>query len=264
MNSPRFEPKADNLFRIVHPAVYTTLSAEIRKAETAGASPVEMTGLLKDVLHKYPWHFEAAYRLAGLQQDVGDFQAACNTRFRACRHLMELLPEEDEDSIALDWEARENQAPMLLLHGSGIDHFLVYEFEMAAALFETLLDLDEEDHQNASQPLACCYVALNEPESFEAVWPDLDDKSAEKALVALWAHLEFDRGFAPGELAEFKQRFPEVYREFTADSHPVDEAYLADVDSERPSKAARARLLWLQTEHLWAKYPEFVVALKTS
>ena len=42
-----------------------------------------------------------------------------------------------------------------------------------------------------------------------------------------------------------------IFAEFTADEHPADEAYLRDIGSERPSPAAQARELWLQTENLW-------------
>jgi hypothetical protein len=150
----------------------------------------------------------------------------------------------------------------LLLRGSAIDHFLFYEFEMAAALFETLLELDEEDHLGATSTLAWCYVALDELDSFEEILPDLDDKSAEKALLSLWAELQFSHSLPAERVTEFRNRFPAVFQEFTADEHEVTEAYLAEIDSDRLSPQTRARLLWLQTEHLWQRFPELIVTLK--
>lgn len=43
-----------------------------------------------------------------------------------------------------------------------------------------------------------------------------------------------------------------------------DETYLRDIESERPSQAAQARELWLQTENLWTLWPGFVEALQHS
>lgn len=151
-----------------------------------------------------------------------------------------------------------------MLHGSAIDHFLISEFDLAAALIETLLDLDEEDHLDVSQTLAYCYVALKEQDSFEAVLPDLDEKGAEKRIVTLWAQHQFNGKIDPAAAAEFKNRFPVVYSEFTAAEHPVTEIYLADIDSERPSRESRARQQWLKTEHLWQQFPEFIVQLKNN
>ena len=44
----------------------------------------------------------------------------------------------------------------------------------------------------------------------------------------------------------------------------ADETYLRDIESERPSQAAQARELWLQTENLWTLWPGFVEALQRS
>lgn len=260
---PHFEPQPDNTFRIVHAPAYRSAFALLRKIEAGELAPADAEVQLKDILRKYPWHFEAAYLLAGLYMGAGEFQQACDVRFRACRRLMELLPEEDDaDPIPLDFEKKENQYPLFLLHGSAIDHFLMYEFEMAAALLETLLDLDEEDHLGASQTLAYCYIALEEPESFETILPDLDEKSAEKPLVELWAQWQFGKKMSPELLTGFRKNHPAVYREFTDTEHPISDTYLKDIDGERPSPESRARLLWLKTEHLWQKFPGFIEALK--
>jgi tetratricopeptide (TPR) repeat protein len=227
MTKSSFEPLANGLFRIVDP------------------SP-----------------FEAAWTLAQRHTAEGKFRQACQVRFEACRRLLDLLPDEEADPVPLDFERPENHSPLFLLHGSAIDHFLIGDYELAAALLETLLDLDEEDHLGASQTLAWSYIALNERESFEAVRPDLDDKSPEKALAAIWAELRFDDRVPVERIAEFKKNFPAVFREFTAPDHPADEAWLADIDGAHPSPEARARRLWLQTEPLWQQFPELTAALR--
>jgi tetratricopeptide (TPR) repeat protein len=218
-----FEPLANGLFRIIDP------------------SP-----------------FEEARALAQRHTAEGAFREACQVRFEACRRLLDLLPDDGADPVSLDFERPENLSPLFLLHGSAIDHFLIGDYELAAALLETLLDLDEEDHLGASQTLAWSYIALNERESFEAIRPDLDDKSPEKALAELWAELRFDGRVAPEKIADFRARFPAVYREFTAADHPADDVWLADIDGPHPSPEARARRIWLQTEPLWQQFPELV------
>lgn len=263
MTPPRFEPQPDNTFRIVHGPEYGAAIPLLRRIEAGELAPADAEARLKEALKKYPWQFEAAWTLSGLYTAGGEFRKACEVRFKACQHLMELLPDEEEaEPMPLDFGRKESEFPLLLLHGSAVDHFLIYEYEMAAALLETLLDLDEEDHLDASQTLAWCYVALNEPESFDAVLPDLDDKSAEKALAELWAELRFTNQLPAEKVLDFKKRFPAVFREFTGDSHEATEAYLADIDGERPSPEARARLVWLKTEHLWQQFLEFTVILK--
>ncbi len=208
-----------------------------------------------------PAPFEAAWTLAQQHTAAGAFREACEVRFEACRRLLESLPD-DEEAPPLDFERAENRSPLFLLHGSAIDHLLIGDYEMAAALLETLLDLDEEDHLDATQTLAWYYIALDEPESYAAVRPDLDDKSAEKALAEIWAELRFNHCVPAEKIADFRKKFPAVFREFTADDHPTDAAYIADIDSPRPSPEARARRLWLQTEALWQAFPELVEVLK--
>ncbi|HJF89703.1 MAG TPA: tetratricopeptide repeat protein, partial [Alistipes onderdonkii] len=46
--------------------------------------------------------------------------------------------------------------------------------------------------------------------------------------------------------------------------HPADDAYLRDIEGERPSVQAQARELWLQTENLWVLWPGFIAALRAA
>ena len=148
------------------------------------------------------------------------------------------------------------------LHASAVDHFLIDDFELSAALLELLLDLDPEDHLEGSVLLAFDYVALDEQEAFDEVVNDISDKYASRELLLLWSSFRRDGRLPEGELQRFRTRFAPYYAEFVAADHPADDAYLRDIESARPTEAAQARELWLQTENLWRLWPEFVAALR--
>lgn len=203
--------------------------------------------------------FEAAIVDSQLLEQQGDIAGACEARYAAFRRLMELLP--DDQAIALDWDDVPTRAALLLTELSAIDHFLTSDFELCAAMLELLLELDPEDHTEATKRLSYCYIALEEWELLDEIIDDISDKHAEKSLLKLWAGLRREGRLDEGEARHLRTHFPEVYHEFTAADHPADEAYLADIRQPRPSKTALARELWLQTEHLWAQFPDFIVAL---
>ena len=98
----------------------------------------------------YPYDFAAILAQSRRCEREGDVERACNLRYDGIKKLIDLIP--DEDEIWLDWEDRGNQAVLELLKGSAIDHFLVGDFEMAAGLFEMELDMDPEDHLEATKP----------------------------------------------------------------------------------------------------------------
>ena len=190
----------------------------------------------------------------------GDIEGACNLRYRGCQALMEVLPEDEE--ITLEWGHRNSQAALELLHASAVDHFLIDDFEMSAALLELLLELDGEDHLEASNLLALNYVAMEEYELFDEIINDISDKHAIREVLLLWSSLRRSGEIPSGELSAFRRRFPLYFEEFTADNHPADEAYLSDIESEHPSQRAQARELWLMTENLWRLFPDFIEALR--
>lgn len=206
------------------------------------------------------YDFANALKRSHELERTGEVEQACNLRYEAFQRLMEIIP--DDEEITLEWESEENQAAIALIRFSAIDHFLIGDFEMAAAMLEMLLDLDPEDHLEATHLLAYCYIALEEYESFDEVINDISDKYPEKEILKLWA--EFRRGgtIPGGELIHFKKSFPVFYQEFTAPSHEVTPHYLTDIESERPSRETLARELWLQTEHLWNLFPGFINALR--
>lgn len=193
-------------------------------------------------------------------QRQGAVERACNDRFQAFQRLMGLLPEDEE--VILEWNHANSRAALELLHATAIDHFLIDDFELSAAQLELLLELDPEDHLEGSTLLAFDYQAMDEQELFDEVINDVSDKHAVRVLLLLWAGFRRDGVLPQGELKRFRERFAPYYREFTADEHPADAAYLDAIESEHPTPEAEARELWLQTENLWRLWPGFVQALR--
>lgn len=192
-------------------------------------------------------------------QASGAVEQACDERFQAFQRLAGLIP--DDEEVILEWNHRNSRAA---LEPSAVDHFLINDFELSAALLEMLLDLDPEDHLEGSELLAFDYLAMDETELFDEVINDLSDKSASRELLLLWAAFRRDGRLPEGELKRFKTRFAPFFAEFTAAEHPADAAYLRDIESERPSLQAQARELWLRTENLWVLWPRFIEALQSA
>ncbi len=193
-------------------------------------------------------------------QSKGSVEEACNLRFVAVQTLQDILG--DEDEVWLEWGDDNSRSAIEIVRLSGIDHFLINDFEMSSALLEMALDLDPEDHLECSNLLAYDYLAMEEYELFDEVINDISDKYASRTLLLLWSSFMRDGVLPHGELHSFKSRFKAYFEEFIGDSHEADEDYLKDIEGERPTVAAQARELWLQTENLWKLHPEFIAALK--
>ena len=207
-----------------------------------------------------PYDFAAELARSRRLQAEGHVEEACELRFRAFQRLVELIP--DDEETGLEWNHRNSRAALELLHASAVDHFLIDDFEMSAALLEMVLDLDPEDHLEASELLAFDYLAMDETELFDETVNDLSDKSASRELLLLWSAFCRDGALPEGELKHFKSHFAPYFAEFVVAEHPADDAYLRDIESEHPTAAAQARELWLRTENLWARWPEFIAALR--
>lgn len=212
-----------------------------------------------EIMGRGAYDFSKVLSRARDMQISGDVSGACNERFLAVQRLQEMLPEEDE--VILEWEHRNTRAALEVIYASAIDHFLIDDFEMSAALLELLLELDPEDHQESVVLLAFNYLALDEQELFDEVVNDVTDKYASHTLMLLWSAFRRDGCLPEGELQRFRTRFAPWFAEFTAGEHPADESYLRDIGADRPSQAAQARELWLQTENLWRLHPDFIEAL---
>lgn len=215
-----------------------------------------------EIIGEGPYDFVRVLRHSRELQQAGRVEEACNERFQAFRRLAELIPEQEE--VILEWNHRNSRAALELIEASAIDHFLINDFEMSAALLEMLLELDPEDHLEGSELLAFDYLAMDEQELFDEVINDISDKSASRELLLLWSAYRRDDRLPQGELKRFRTRFAPYLAEFAAAEHPADEAYLRDIESERPSVAAQARELWLKTENLWVLWPGFIDALRAS
>ena len=213
-----------------------------------------------EIVGEGPYDFASLLARSRRMERTGDVEGACNERFRAVQRLEELLGEDEE--VQLEWSHRNTRAALETLHASAVDHFLIDDFELSAALLELLLDLDPEDHLEGSVLLAFDYVALDEQEAFDEVVNDISDKYASRELLLLWSSFRRDGRLPEGELQRFRTRFAPYYAEFVAADHPADDAYLRDIESARPTEAAQARELWLRTENLWRLWPEFVAALR--
>ena len=208
------------------------------------------------------YNFGAILEQSRRLERQGQIEKACDVRYQAFQRLVALLPEEDE--IEFDWEDDYTQSALHLINYSSIDHFLVGDYEMCAAMLELMLELDSEDHLEATTRLAYAYIALEEYELYDEIAGDINDRSADKAILALWSEYRQKGTLNDGHLRNLRTRLADYYGEFTADSHPADEAFMTDIAGEKPSRRALARELWLQTEHLWKQFPEFIDALKAT
>lgn len=206
------------------------------------------------------WNFVEVMARSRREEQQGDIEAACNTRYHAVQRLEELLP--DTGEVILEWEDENSQAALEVVYCSAIDHFLISDWEMSAAILEMLLELDPEDHLEATIRLAYTYLAMEEYDSFDDIANDISDKYPDKEILTLWSEYRRTGALPAGEVRNFRKRFGVYFDEFIADEHPADERYLADIAGERPSPASLARELWLQTEHLWAQFGGFVEALR--
>ena len=258
---PLFEPLGDDTYKIKYPEQARAGLNLARKIESGEAGGEEAARGLEKALSAYPYNFTAAFVLSDLLAESGQVVKFCEVRYEACKSIFDILPE-DGEIPTLNWESKDNQPLLFLLQASAADHFVISDYELSAAMLETALELDPEDHLNVSKMLAYCYVALDEPESYEEVIDDIDDKDPEKALVKLWASFRFKGTLDPILLKEVKGYKP-LYSEFISPVHIISTEYLADIDSDRPSAEARARRVWFQTESLWNNsFADFIKALR--
>jgi tetratricopeptide (TPR) repeat protein len=206
------------------------------------------------------YDFRAAIDSSHAKERAGDVEGACNMRYEAFRRLYDLMPEGEE--TILDWSDDSSRAAVELANYSAIDHFLVGDWEMAAGIFEFVLEIDPEDHLEATTRLAYTYLAMGEEDSFDEIINDISDKHADRQVLMLWGEWRRNGRLPEGNLVRFRTRFAPYFREFVADDHSVTPEYLADIDSEKPSHEALAREMWLQTEHLWMLNPDFIDELR--
>ena len=190
----------------------------------------------------------------------GRYNEACEARYNAFVTLAEIIPE--DEAVPLRWEHGNSRAALSIIYGSATDHFRIGDLEMCMAQLELLLDCDPEDHFEAVNLLALCYIATDEWEGYEELSIDLTEKSAEAVIAQLWAIYRKD-GVVDARLRKLlSSRHKAYYEELIRDDHPYDEALAKELTSEHPTAEAEAREWWLMTEPLWAEYHDFIDALR--
>lgn len=192
-------------------------------------------------------------------EEEGNFEGACDMRYKAFQQIVEVLPE--EDAVELDFSHPNTRAAIEIVYGSAVDNFLAGDVELATAQLELLLECDSEDHIEATQQLALCYIALEEWECLDDIIPDLSDKSMLRPLVEALAEYIRTGKISSDSLSSLR-RHRHLCEELCAAEHPADEAYLRDISSERPTQQALAREIYLRCEPLFIKYSEFISAIK--
>ena len=193
------------------------------------------------------------------EKEKESWAAAADMRFEAVQCLLDALGDED---LHLDWDDRPTRAAMELLYAAGADQFIVGEVETAVALWEILLAVDEEDHMSVSVTLAFGYVELEDFDCWEEMLFSISSKTPEYHLLTLWAEYRRTGGVDRDALRTLRSRHKVWLEEFLADEHPIDEEYLADSQSERPSQRTEARELFFVTAPLWERNANFLKTIK--
>lgn len=188
------------------------------------------------------------------------YAEACELRYEVFQILAEVLPE--DEAMPMSWEHANSRAAMSVIYGSAVDHFRIGDVEMAMAMLEMLLECDPEDHFEAVNLLALCYVAAEEWDAYDDITLDLTEKSAEAVVARLWASWHRDGELDGKMLSLLRSRHRAFYDELIAAEHPEDDAYRRDIGSERPTPRAQAREWWLLTEPLWSEFSDFIERLR--
>lgn len=192
-------------------------------------------------------------------EQANEWAKACELRFEGAQQLLDIIGEEE---VRLDWNDKCSRAAMELLYRSAADNLLVGEVEVAVALWESLLELDPEDHLEAIVPLAFAYVEIEDYDCLESALFDISPKSPEYHLLMLWAEYRRSGGIERDSLRQLRTRHKEWWGEFVAEEHPADERYLKDCQNERPSQQTEAREFWFATQSIWERNTGFIKALQ--
>lgn len=236
-NTITFEPVGGDLYNVA----YRKEPSEIR--DNIAIDRLEI------ICDREPYNFEAALELARRYAEKGDHDRACQVRFHAASEAVNALDDEDE-YFELDWENPENQEFIEIITSSGTDFYMHGDFEMAAALFETALSLDSQDHVDVTPQLAFSYIAIDDWEGYESLKNDLGQGSMIEALVESFA--AYRRG------VELTKELPmELVREIKAEEHDIDDDFIAQADKERVTKSVAARELWYRHMPVFEVFPEF-------
>lgn len=237
-----FDPLGDDLFTVVYTRELSSCNGKMQLP------------LLVKLNKAEPYNFEIAMELANRYALDGDYEKACQVRFSAASLAIDALPE-DEEFFELDYENPENQEFIEIIGASGTDFYMHGDFEMSAALYETALSLDSQDHLDVTSSLAMSYIAIEDWEGLEQIQNDFVPGSMVEALVENFAAFRQNR----------KSRLnlsPELIAEFKVQDHVIDDVFLAEVDRDRVSKEVAARELWYRHLPIFEVYPQFIEQFK--
>lgn len=237
-----FAPVGGDLYSVVYAKEPTSLN------------PRSDTAQLEKIFAKEPYNFEIAFELAKRYTQDDQLEKACEVRFQAASEAINAIPEEEE-FLELDWDDPENQEFVEIIVASGIDFYMHGDFEMAAALFESAMSLDNEDHSDIASQLALSYLAIEDFDGYEMLKNDFAPGSMVEALIENFAAFIQKRKSA--------LKLPqELITEIISAEHLADEAYFAEADKERVSKDIAARELWYRHIPIFEVYPEFTERFK--
>lgn len=241
-NAIRFEPIGDDLYNIEY------------LREPTAINPKTPIRTLENICKKEPYNFEAAMELAKKYAEAGRYNDSCEVRFRAATEAINSIPE-DEEYMELDLENPENQEFIEIITASGSDFYIHGDFEMAAALFESALSLDSQDHGDVTPQLALSYIAIDDWEGYEILKNDFTPGTMIQALVENFA------AFRRSEKPQTKLP-PELITEITSTEHTLDDKFLIEVEKDRVSKEVAARELWYRHMPIFEVFSEFTMQFK--
>lgn len=214
---------------------------------------------LNKIIKKEPYNIKAYITLSQKLMDQDEMFEACQVRYEGAHYAFSSLPE--EEYIEFDWEdCEENRDFLTLLYLSGCDSYYFGEWDTATTFLEMALELDPEDHLDVTSFLPWCYAAIKEWELLEELETDMTISPMESVLLKAW--IAFQKGENQNLSTQIGKASPELLAELRATDHPLDDAFLKDIDSQRPAPTSLARELWMKTASIWNAFPEFIEKLR--
>lgn len=231
-------PSDDDKCTVIYPEPFT----EIRGRENIAA--------LRRIVAREPYNLPAVLDLAQQLLAAGEVEEACRTHFEGCQLAIEAIPD-DEDIMPVDWEdGQENQAFGIIFGATGLDLYHMGDFELAAGMFETALDLDPEDHYQVTPLMAYCYIMLEEWELLDETLFDIPTESMDYQLIN--ALTLYKKGKEPDP----KKVLPtEILNELRAPEHPE-----IINGGGGMSKSDQVRALWFRAQPVLLASEEFLEA----
>lgn len=187
-------------------------------------------------------------------EEEKNYEKACEERFLLAKRISDLFPDEP---IELDLSDQTTYAAAEILYTSALDLMLVGDCEMGAALLELLLDCDSEDHFEATPSLALCYLLLEDADCLEEIMGDIDDRTADKALLQLLVEYWKNGTVRPSSLQALC-RHRALRDEIMRAEHPTSDEFTRDIRSEHPSQAGQARAMYLRYEPAFTHFEGFL------